>query len=162
VDHNGQVRSGIAVVTEPKAAAEFLKDSHGWEKRWNKPEHKPYTTPSGLNVRSKAEYVIATKLEDADIGFQYEPHLAYRDQQGRTRFIHPDFYLYEHNLYVEYWGLDSSEYMASRQYKEQVYQQLAKSRQIRVLHLERGDDKHDIFMAKIQAEIDIAVLNQSL
>lgn len=67
-----------------------------------------------MRVRSRAEYIIATKLEAADIVFEYEPRLPYRDDQGRTRFIHPDFYLYEHELYVEYWGRDDPEYVESR------------------------------------------------
>jgi hypothetical protein len=42
--------------------------------------------------------------------------------------MHPDFYLYEHSLYVE-----------SRQFKEQVYERLARRRGLQVLHLEAGD-----------------------
>jgi len=52
--------------------------------------------------------------------FEYKPRLLYTDEQGRTRFIHPDFYLYEHGLYVEYWGRDDPEYVESRRFKEGV------------------------------------------
>ena len=92
-------------------------------------------------------------LEAAGIPFEYEPRLPYTDDQGRTRFIHPDFYLYEHGLYVEYWGRDGPEYVESRRFKEGVYERLVARRGLRVLHLEAGDVKNDVFMGKVRAAI---------
>lgn len=156
VDETGQVTgaSAVKIVEEdkPDRAREFLVEGK-WEERWGGPEHKPYETPGGVRVRSRAEYIIATKLEAAHIGFEYEPRLPYKDEHARTQFIHPDFYLYEHNLYVEYWGRDDREYVESRQFKEQVYEQLLHQRPVRVLHLEAGDVEHDVFMNKIRAKI---------
>ena len=100
-----------------------------------------------------AEYIIATKLEAAGIPFEYEPRLPYTDDEGRTRFIHSDFYLYEHGLYVEYWGRDDPEYVESRRFKEGVYERLAARRGIRVLHLEAGDVEDDVFMEKVRAAV---------
>jgi len=106
-----------------------------------------------VRVRSRAEYIIATKFEAAGIRFEYEPRLPYTDSESRTRFIHPDFHLYEHGLYVEYWGRDDPEYVESRRFKEQVYEQLVAQRGIRALHLEAGDVEDDVFMGKVQAAI---------
>jgi hypothetical protein len=103
VDEAGQVRSASAVAIDTDEASRSRRDFLGdgdWERRWDGDEHKPYETPGGVRVRSRAEYIIATKLEAAGIGFEYEPKLPYTDEQGRTRFIHPDFHLYEHKLYV--------------------------------------------------------------
>jgi hypothetical protein len=148
VDEAAQICSASAVAIEPEQAREFLLDGD-WEQRWNKPEHKPYETPGGVRVRSRAEYIIATKLEAAGIRFEYEPRLPYTDDAGKTRFIHPDFYLYEHGLYVEYWGRDDAEYVESRRFKEQVYDRLTAQRGVRVLHLEAGDVENDEFLRKI-------------
>ena len=106
-----------------------------------------------MPVRSRAEYIIATKPEAAGIAFEYEARLAYRDDEGRTRFIHPDFHLYGHGLYVEYWGRDDPEYVESQRYKEEVYEQLAQQRGVQVLHLEAGDVENDVFLGRVQAAI---------
>ena len=150
VDDTGQVQGASAVVVEPDHARDFIADGR-WEERWGGPEHKPYETPGGVRVRSKSEYIIATKLEAAGIRFEYEPRLAYTTDEGKTRFIHPDFYLYEHGLYVEYWGRSDPDYVESRQFREQVYERLATQRGIRVLHLEAGDVENDVFVGKVKA-----------
>jgi len=152
VDDAGQVRGASAVVVQPDHARDFIADGD-WERRWGGPEHKPYETHGGVRVRSRAEYIIATKLEAAGIPFEYEPRLPYNDGEGKTRFIHPDFYLYEHNLYVEYWGRDDPEYVESRRFKEQVYKRLAAQRGIRVLHLEAGDVENDVLVGKVRAAV---------
>lgn len=149
VDEEGQARSASTIIVDSNRAREFLQDGK-WDQRWGGDNNKPYQTRGGVRVRSRAEYIIATKLEDANIAFEYEPRLAYRDEDKQTHFIHPDFYLFEHNLYVEYWGRDDPEYIESRRYKEQVYQQLVDQRGIQVLHLEMHDIEFDAFMDKIQ------------
>jgi hypothetical protein len=145
VDEVGQVQGGSAVTVNEDRARDFIADGR-WEERWGGNEHKPYETPGGVRVRSRAEYIIATKLEAAGIPFEYEPRLPYTDDEGKTRFIHPDLYLYEHELYVEYWGRDDPEYVESRRFKEQVYERLADQRGVQVLHLEAGDVEHDLFL----------------
>lgn len=153
VDETGQVREASAVAIDTDEAGRSRRDFLGdgdWERRWGGDEHKPYETPGGVRVRSRAEYIIATKLEAAGIRFEYEPRLPYTDEQGRTRFIHPDFYLYEHGLHVEYWGRDDPEYVESRRFKEAVYEQLAAKRGIWVSHLEAGDVENDVFMGKLR------------
>jgi len=160
VDDAGQVQGASAVVVEPGNARDFIADGR-WEERWGGPEHKPYETPGGVRVRSKSEYIIATKLEAAGIRFEYEPRLPYTTDEGETRFIHPDFHLYEHNLYVEYWGRSDPDYVESRRFREQVYERLAAQRGIRVLHLEAGDVENDVFVGKLRAAIQKNAVDDS-
>ena len=44
---------------------------------------------SGLD----SQCLHTAKVEATGVHFEYEPRLPYTDDQGRTRFIHPDFYL---------------------------------------------------------------------
>ncbi|HWG92034.1 MAG TPA: DUF559 domain-containing protein [Candidatus Thermoplasmatota archaeon] len=63
------------------------------------PEAKPVPTlrsKGGLAVRSRGELMIANYLEAKGVPFEYEAKVA-----GYT----PDFYVREHRLIIEYWGL---------------------------------------------------------
>lgn len=149
VDQDGQIRSAAAVVVDRDRATEFLSARDGWERRWGADEHKPFVTPRGVRVRSRGEYIIATMLESRDIAFEYEARLAYRDDHGQTKYIHPDFHLYEHNLYVEYWGRDDPNYIESRRFKERVYAQ----RGIEIIAIEDDDLPENRFMTIILARL---------
>ncbi len=156
VDEAGQVRAASAVAIDTDEASRSRRDFLGdgdWERRWGGDEHKPYETPGGVRVRSRAEYIIATKLEAAGIRFEYEPRLPYTDEQGRTRFIHPDFYLYEHGLYVEYWGRDDPEYVESRRFKERVYERLARERGTTVIHLESREARQASLLSRLNLAV---------
>ena len=154
VDATGQIIGTSAIAVDEDALCDFIVDDN-WETRWNKPELKPYETLGGVKVRSRAEYIIATTLESNNIHFEYEPKLPYRDGD-RTRYIHPDFHLYEHDLYVEYWGKGKTEkaYIETRQCKEQVYAKLSR-RNIQVLHIEADEIEYNVFWEKIQQAIQL-------
>lgn len=157
IGDEGQVESAVNVPIQTEEAQEAREDLFRrgeWEERWKRPEYLPYETPGGVRVRSRAEYIIATMLESAGYGFEYEARLPYRDEQGQTRFIHPDFYLFEHNLYVEYWGMDTTEYIESRRFKEQIYNRLRLQRGVMVLHLEANDLENNRFMEKIREALE--------
>lgn len=68
------------------------------------PEALCHETPSGLLVRSKSEAMIATRLEELDIPFRYEPVI---ELDGVTRS--PDFEIFLKNrrrlVYWEHLGL---------------------------------------------------------
>lgn len=149
VDQDGQIRSAAAVVVDREKATDFLSASDGWERRWGADQHKPFVTPGGVRVRSRGEYIIATTLESRDIAFEYEARLAYRDDDGRTKYIHPDFHLYEHNLYVEYWGRDDPNYIESRRFKERVYTR----RGIEIIAIEDNDLPENRYMDTILARM---------
>ena len=44
-------------------------------------------------------------------------------------------------------------YVESRRFKEGVYERLAARRGLRVLHLEAGDVKNDVFVGKVRAAV---------
>lgn len=153
IDESGQVQGASAVVVNAEQARDFIANGK-WESRWSTAADKPYTTPGEIRVRSREEYIIATMLEMADIAFVYEPSLPFRDNDGKTRFIHPTFLLHEYQLYIEYWGKNDAKYVESRQYKEQVYSRPDIQRRHQVLFLETEDIKDNVFLDKIRAVIN--------
>lgn len=82
---------------------------------------RPYRVTESLWVRSRAEFIIATKLAERGLDFYYERAFAYLDGKSRVKYLHPDFFLPEYDLYLEYWGLDDEKYALSRAYKQAVY-----------------------------------------
>lgn len=153
IDEDGQVRGASAIVVDSEQAKDFIVQGN-WESRWNTTADKPYKTSGDVRVRSREEYIIATMLEEEQIAYQYEPPLPFRDKEGKTRAVHPTFLLYEHNLYIEYWGKNDAKYVESRQYKEQVYSRPDIQRRVRMLFLEPEDMKENIFLDKIHAVIN--------
>jgi hypothetical protein len=145
----GEVEAGTAAVTDPAAAADFFARPDAWAERWGDREHRHVLTRDGNRVRSRAEALIANWLSERNIAYEYEPALAYRDDSGHTRHIHPDFHLYEYGLYVEYWGRDDAEYIESRAFKERVYRR----RRIDPVNIERDEVDSRAFEAKILARI---------
>ena len=80
-------------------------------------EEKEYGTPSttlrGEKVKSKAEKQIADYFANSDIRYAYEWKAQTNAVIFKRTFAHPDFYLPDYNVYVEYWGLVS----ASKDYR---------------------------------------------
>jgi hypothetical protein len=145
VDETGQLTGSIAIpLNEGKPISEVLATQKGWEERWGGNEHKPYVLPDGRRVRSRGEFIIATRLVSEGINFDIETPIPYT-KNGQTRRIHPDFYLYDYNLYLEYWGRDDSAYIESRRFKEEVYQK----RGIQPINIEDDDLRDDRFLIKI-------------
>jgi hypothetical protein len=145
VDETGQLAGSIAIpLNEGKTISEVLTTQKGWKERWDSNEHKPYHLRDDHWVRSRGEFIIATKLAHEGINFDLEMHIPYT-QNGQTRRIHPDFYLYDYNLYLEYWGRDDSAYIESRRLKEEVYQK----RGIQPINIEDDELQDDRFMIKI-------------
>jgi hypothetical protein len=151
INDSGGLQNTSTIVVNSEHVKDFIVNGD-WGKRW---PDKPFKTPRWeIGIRSKAEYVIANMLEEEDIVFEPEPKLSYRDEQGHPSFIHPSFFLFEHKLYIEYWGRNEAEYMESRSLKERVYEQLQRQDGIRILYLEAKDIEENIFMDKIKARIE--------
>jgi hypothetical protein len=60
-------------------------------------------TQMGTPVRSHTERFIADYFTKNNIRYEYEPVVMGGNYDNKT--IHPDFYLPDHDIYVEYWGL---------------------------------------------------------
>jgi hypothetical protein len=73
--------------------------------QYGKPEQYGRTsyTQTGYHVKSNAERKIADYLTWKNIRYVYEPVL--RGGHYDHKIMHPDFYLPDYNVYVEYWGL---------------------------------------------------------
>jgi len=74
-------------------------------------------TDSGIRVRSSYEKRCADFLYKNNIRFQYEPLMLLGGRQFR-----PDFYLPDHNLFIEICGYNHQPYYRDRRiHKEQIY-----------------------------------------
>jgi zinc-ribbon domain len=92
-------------------------------------EEKEYGTPSrtmrGETVRSKSEKKIADYFATAGIRYVYEWKAQTNAVIFKRTFAHPDFYLPDYDVYVEYWGLlgASREYERVMKWKMSQYYQ---------------------------------------
>ena len=85
-------------------------------------EAKVRRTEDGTAVQSIGERRIADFLSAKHIAYIYDER--YRIA-GDVR-IRPDFYLPEFDLYIEYWGMDTPEYIANMRKKLFLYQRAGK------------------------------------
>ncbi len=84
----------------------------------NRPFDTHLATHSGVEVRSKAERVAANFLTRNNIRFQYEPLILLGEREYR-----PDFYLPDHNLFLEICGYTHMPHYNDRSAKkETIYQ----------------------------------------
>jgi hypothetical protein len=92
-----------------------------------KQEQREYGTPSttrrGESVKSKAEKQVADYFTDNGIRYLYEWKAQTNALIFKQTFAHPDFYLPDYNVYVEYWGLlgASKEYERVMKWKMAQY-----------------------------------------
>ncbi len=83
---------------------------------------KALRTEDGTAVQSRGEKRIADFLAKRRIAYLYDER--YRIA-GDVR-IRPDFYLPEFDLYIEYWGMNTPEYVANMRKKLFLYQRAGK------------------------------------
>ena len=79
---------------------------------------KRLRTTDDVAVQSRGEKRIGDWLSVKGIAYRYDARVLVA---GGDR-IRPDFYLPEFDLYIEYWGMDTPEYVASRRRKQILYQ----------------------------------------
>lgn len=91
---------------------------------------KPGVTRSGVKVRSRAEQRIANYFDSIGLRYQYEKELL-AGALLKESISQPDFYLPDHDVYVEYWGLldikdadEREKYSRSMDYKLARYREL--------------------------------------
>jgi len=83
---------------------------------------KKLITTDGVAVQSRGEKKIANWLSAHQIAYLYDE----RYRIAGDTVIRPDFYLPEFDLYIEYWGMDTPEYLENKRYKQFLYQRAAK------------------------------------
>jgi hypothetical protein len=83
---------------------------------------KTILTADRTVVQSQGEKRIATWLRAHDVEYRYDDK--FQIIQGFA--IRPDFYLPRYDLYIEYWGLDTTDYKIGMLLKQRLYQQEGK------------------------------------
>lgn len=84
-----------------------------------------YTCDDGRKVRSRAEAIICSWLYNNKIRVKYEEPVYYCDEEsGETKTLHPDFYLPDYELYIEYNELSNPKYIKSKEYTQKIYDKL--------------------------------------
>ena len=104
------------ILQNDPSKAEETDESQGDDYR-NKHE-KPYRCEDGDYVRSKAEREIDDFFFKNRIWHEYEATYVHSETNQK---YYPDFYLPDHNLYLEYFGLNTPEYVEKRESKIQMY-----------------------------------------
>jgi len=83
---------------------------------------KTILTDDRTVVQSKGERRIADWLKAHDITYRYDDK--FQIIQGYA--VRPDFYLPQLDAYIEYWGLDTTDYRIGMLLKQKLYQQEGK------------------------------------
>ena len=83
---------------------------------------KKIRTKDGTWVQSDGERMVAELLAAEGIRYRYDER--FRILNGYA--IRHDFYLPEHDVYVEYWGMDTADYKIGMLKKQKLYQQQGK------------------------------------
>ena len=83
---------------------------------------KEILTEDRTVVQSRGERLIADWLAAHNLGYRYDDKM--QIIQGYA--IRPDFYLPMFDVYIEYWGLDTTDYVIGMSIKKKLYQQEGK------------------------------------
>jgi hypothetical protein len=117
-------------------------------------EEKEYGTPSrtlrGEVVKSRSEKRIADYFTNNGIRYVYEWRAQTDALLFKRTFAHPDFYLPDYNVYIEYWGLVA----VSKDYRRIMKWKMAQYRANRIRYISIYPDNMDnldwIFRAKFK------------
>jgi hypothetical protein len=83
---------------------------------------KKRRTGGGVSVQSIGEKRIAEFLESEGIAFMYDE----RYRIAGDAVVRPDFYLPEFDVYIEYFGMNTPEYIRNKERKKFLYQRAGK------------------------------------
>ena len=77
----------------------------------------------GRKVRSRAEALISNFLYNNKIRSVYEKTIYY-EEKGENKTLHPDFYLPDYELYIEYNEIKKKHYLKNKEYTKKIYDKL--------------------------------------
>lgn len=97
-----------------------------------------YKCDDGRKVRSRAEAMISNFFFKERVRAVYEETIYYQEN-GEQKTLHPDFFLPDYDLYIEYNELTNKPYLRQKEYAQKIYDKLNK----RVLILD-DSDLHDL------------------
>lgn len=78
----------------------------------------------GRKVRSRAEALISNFFYNNKIRSVYEKTIYYDDENGESKTLHPDFYLPDYGIYIEYNEIRKKSYLKSKEYVKKIYDKL--------------------------------------
>ena len=84
--------------------------------------NKKFKCSDGVWVRSRAESMISDWFFMKKIRVVYEPDFFYKENE-ETKVLHPDFFLPDYDVYIEYCELTNKPYLKKRDYTENIYKQ---------------------------------------
>ena len=93
--------------------------------------NKTIKTRDGRFVRSLSEKIILDYFFDHCTRVVYEKTIPYINEKGENAELHPDFYLFDYDLYIEYNGLTNKSYLKKKDYANKIYQ--AKGYKVEIL-----------------------------
>ena len=82
--------------------------------------NKTFLCDDGRFVRSRAEALISNFLFNNKIRYIYEKPIYYREN-NINKVLHPDFYLPDYDLYIEYNELNTDKYLQNKEYAMRIY-----------------------------------------
>ena len=100
--------------------------------------NKTKRAKDGRLVRSLSEKIIMDYFFDHYIRVVYEKTIPYTNEKGEDKELHPDFYLNDYDLYIEFNGLTNKAYLKKKSYANKIYQE--KGLQVEILENEDIDD----------------------
>ena len=74
-----------------------------------------YKSDSGNTVKSRAELIVANWLFYRSIDFIYEKKVPTKER------VISDFYLTQSEIYIEFWGLETPQYLKRKSKKIKIY-----------------------------------------
>lgn len=100
--------------------------------------NKTKKAKDGRFVRSLSEKIILDYFFDNYIRVVYEKTIPYTNEKGEEKELHPDFYLKDYDLYIEFNGLSNKSYLKSKNYVNKIYQE--KGYKVEILESKDIDD----------------------
>lgn len=97
--------------------------------------NKKIKTKDGRFVRSLSEKIILDYFFDHFTRVIYEKTVTYINEKKEEAELHPDFYLPDYDLYIEFNGLTNKTYLRQKDYVSKVY----KSKGYNVVILDSND-----------------------
>lgn len=83
--------------------------------------NKKIKTKDGRFVRSLSEKIILDYFFDHYTRVVYEKTISYINEKGENAELHPDFYLQDYDLYIEFNGLTNKTYLRKKDYASKIY-----------------------------------------
>ena len=85
--------------------------------------NKSIKTKDGRKVRSLSEKIILDYFFDHFIRVVYERTIPYINEKGENAELHPDFYLPDYDLFIEFNGLTNKAYLRKKEYVSKIYRE---------------------------------------